>query len=88
MSSQVTHLQDATIARYCTALRMPTVAAQFSTLAEQAIREKQTHLGYLEALLSAEIEGREKNTIDRRIKEARLPRVKTLESSTSAGHLW
>lgn len=79
MSSQVTHLQDATIARYCKALRMPTVAAQFSTLAEQAIREKQTHLGYLDALLSAEIEEREKNTIDRRIKEARLPRVKTLE---------
>jgi len=32
----------------------------------------------IEALLAAEIEERERNTIDRRIKEAHLPRVKTL----------
>jgi DNA replication protein DnaC len=79
MSSQMTQLQDATIAQHCKALRMPTMASQFSKLAEQAIREKKTHLGYLDALLTAEIEEREKNTIERRIKEARLPRVKTLE---------
>ena len=72
-------LQDATIAQHCKALGMPTMTSQFNTLAEQAIREKRTHLGYLEALLTAEIEEREKNTIERRIKEARLPRVKTLE---------
>jgi DNA replication protein DnaC len=77
--SQATDLQDATIAQQSKALRMPTVAAQFRTLAEQAVREKQTHLGYLEALLAVEIEEREKNTIGRRIKEAHLPRVKTLE---------
>jgi DNA replication protein DnaC len=58
---------------------MPTVASHFSTLAEQAVREKKTHAGYLEALLTAEVEERERNTIDRRIKEAHLPRVKTLE---------
>ena len=43
------------------------------------MREKKTHTGYLEALLTAEIEERERNTIERRIKEAHLPRVKTLE---------
>ena len=48
-------------------------------LAEQAIREKKSHIGYLEALLLAEIEERERNTIERRIREAHLPRVKTLE---------
>ena len=79
MSSQMTHLEDAAITQHCKALRMPTMAMQFSTLAEQAVREKKTHLGYLDALLTAEIEEREKNTIERRIKEARLPRVKTLE---------
>jgi IstB-like ATP binding protein len=52
---------------------------QFGTLAEQAIREKQSHMGYLEALLLSEIEERERNTIERRIREAHLPRVKTLE---------
>jgi len=55
------------------------IASQFGTLAEQAIREKQSHIGYLEALLLAEIEERERNTIERRIREAHLPRVKTLE---------
>jgi DNA replication protein DnaC len=58
---------------------MPVMASQFSTLAEQAVREKKTHTGYLEVLLTAEIEEREQNTIERRIKEAHLPRVKTLE---------
>jgi DNA replication protein DnaC len=79
MSTQTVQLQDAVIKQHCKALRMPTVALQFSTLAEQAVREKKTHAGYLEALLTAEVEERERNTIDRRIKEAHLPRVKTLE---------
>ena len=57
-------------------LRVPMIASSSCTLAEQAIREKKTHIGYLEALLAAEVEERERNTIDRRIKEAQLPRMK------------
>jgi DNA replication protein DnaC len=72
-------LEEATIKQQCKFLRMPAVAAQYASLAEQAIRERQTHAGYLEALLAAEIEERERNTVERRIKEAHLPRVKTLE---------
>jgi DNA replication protein DnaC len=79
MSAQLGQLEEATIAQNCKTLRMPAMAQQFRPMAEQAVREKKTHLGYLDALLTAEIEEREKNTIDRRIKEARLPRVKTLE---------
>ena len=48
-------------------------------MAEQAIRARQTHLGYLDALLSVELEEREKKTVERRIWEAKLPKVKTLE---------
>ena len=79
MSNPMVQLQEATIKAQCKTLRMPMVASQFGTLAEQAIREKQSHIGYLEALLLAEIEERERNTIERRIREAHLPRVKTLE---------
>jgi DNA replication protein DnaC len=79
MSHPMLELQEASIKRNCKALRMPAVAAQFHTLSQQAVREKQTHLGYLDALLMAEMEEREKNTIQRRLQEARLPRVKTLE---------
>jgi DNA replication protein DnaC len=60
-------------------LRMPMVSAQFATLAEQAVRERQTHVGYLEALLAAEIEERERKTVERRMRDAHLPRIKTLE---------
>jgi DNA replication protein DnaC len=79
MSDQLVELQEATIKQHCKTLRMPMMASQFNTLAEQAVREKKTHAGYLEVLLTAEIEERERNTIDRRIKEAHLPRVKTLD---------
>src|SRR6266480_3104108 len=79
MSNQMAQLQEATINAQCKVLRMPMVASQFGSLAEQAIREKKSHIGYLEALLLAEVEERERNTIERRIREAHLPRVKTLE---------
>ena len=72
-------LQEATIKQQCKMLRMPVVSAQFVTLAEQAVRERHTHVGYLEALLAAEIEERERKTIERRIRDAHLPRIKTLE---------
>jgi DNA replication protein DnaC len=67
------------IEQHCKLLRLPTVGVQFETLAQQALRDKQTPISYLEALLSAEMEDREKRTIERRLREARLPRLKTLE---------
>ena len=73
MSTQMAQLQEATIKAQCKVLRMPMIGSQFATLAEQAIREKKSHAGYLEALLAAEIEERERNTIERRIREAHLP---------------
>jgi len=72
-------VEDSAIRQQCKLLRLPTVAGQFRSLAEQAVREKQSRSGYLEALLQAEVEERERNTIQRRLREARLPRMKTLE---------
>ena len=72
-------LQEATIKQQCKALRMPAIASQFARLAEEAVRERHTHVGYLEALLAVEIEERERNTVERRIRDAHLPRVKTLD---------
>jgi DNA replication protein DnaC len=79
MSNQMAQLQEASIKAHCKMLRLPMVGSQFGGLADQAIREKQGHVGYLEALLTAEVEERERNTIERRIREAHLPRIKTLE---------
>lgn len=72
-------LEDATVREHCKQLRLPTVGSQFRQMAEEAVRGKQTHVRYLEALLAAELEEREGRVVERRIREARLPRVKTLE---------
>jgi DNA replication protein DnaC len=79
MSAQTAVLQAATIGQQCKLLHLPTVAAQCAQLAEQAVREHRTHLGFLEALLQTELEDREQRLVERRIREAHLPRMKTLE---------
>src|SRR5271167_561974 len=79
MSAQTAVLEAATIQQQCKLLHLPTVAGQCAQLAEQAARERRTHLGSLEALLQAELEDREQRLVERRIREARLPRMKLLE---------
>jgi DNA replication protein DnaC len=72
-------VQQQLVQQLCKQLRMPTVAVQFQRLAEEALEKRQSHLDYLEAILSVEMEEREQNAIQRRLKEAHLPRIKTLE---------
>ena len=79
MNAPSISLQQSTIRGYAKQLRLPTLGGQFARLAEQAIKEKQSHISYLEALLAVELEEREHNTVTRRIQEAHLPKVKTLE---------
>lgn len=82
-------VEVAAITQWCRRLHLPTVAGQCERQAEQAARAQQSHLAYLEALLEAEVEERERNVVARRIKEARFPKVKTLEEFdfTIAPHL-
>ncbi|HET6317444.1 MAG TPA: IS21-like element helper ATPase IstB [Chloroflexota bacterium] len=75
----VVPLREHIIAQQCQTLHLPTVAGQCARLATQAERERQPYLGYLEALLATELEDRERRAIERRLKEAHLPRVKTLD---------
>lgn len=73
-----TELGLASVQQQCKQLRLPAVASQCGPLATVAERERQPYLGYLDALLAAELEEREQHTIARRIHDAHLPRVKTL----------
>lgn len=75
----VATLERTAIRDYCKQLRLPTVAAQFDALAQQAVQQQHSHGRYLEALLLAEVEERERGTVERRLHEAHLPRLKTLE---------
>ena len=59
-------------------LQLPTVRAQADELAEAAARDGATHRGYLAELLAAEVDHRAIRRRERRLKEARFPRMKTL----------
>jgi DNA replication protein DnaC len=78
-SVALTTLQESAIKEHCRRLHLPTIGSQSAKLAEQAEREHLGYLGYLDALLQAELEEREQNTIARRIREAHLPKIKTLD---------
>ena len=79
MKSHTEALEHASIRQYCKAVRVPTIAANFVSLAEQAIKERHSHIRYLEALLQMENEERDHHAIANRIRDAQLPRTKTLE---------
>ena len=78
-STQTQSLEQASVKQYCKAVRVPVIGANFDTLAEQAVRENHSHIRYLEALLAMECEERDRHAINNRIRDAQLPRPKTLE---------
>ncbi|NTW37440.1 MAG: AAA family ATPase, partial [Syntrophobacteraceae bacterium] len=75
MSAQTAVVQQTLILEYAKRLRLPTFGGQVVRLAEEAAKQGQSHLDYLEALLEAEIEERDRNAIARRIVEAHFPKV-------------
>jgi len=79
MKHQTETLEHASVRQYCKAVRVPTVGASFVSLAEQAVKENQSHIRYLEALLAMECEERDRHAIANRIRDAQLPRMKALE---------
>jgi DNA replication protein DnaC len=79
MKSQTEALEHASVRQYCKTVRVPTVGANFVTLAEQAVKENHSHIQYLEALLAIECEERDRHAIGNRTRDAQLPRMKTLE---------
>ena len=79
MNHQTEALEQASIRQHCKMIRTPAVAANFLPLAEQAIKEQHSHVRYLEALLAMECEERDRHAIANRIRDAQLPRLKTLE---------
>ena len=79
VQNQTATLAETVIRQHCKQLHLPAIAGQCARLAEQAEREHHSYLGYLDVLLQAELEERERNTIARRLKDAHLPRVKTLD---------
>ena len=87
MSAPVTEQAAAlTVEATSRALRLPTVREQAGSLAEAALRDRLSHLAYLaellqaelDELLQAELDDREARRRERRVHEARFPRLKHL----------
>ena len=79
MSAPVTEQAAAlTVEATSRELHLPTVRQQAAALAEAALRERLSHLGYLAEVLQAELDDRDERRRERRIREARFPRLKYL----------
>jgi DNA replication protein DnaC len=72
-------LEEAVIIQHCKQLRLSSVAAHFGRLSQEAVKRNQTHQRYLNVLLGTEVEDRERRMVEKRLREARFPRMKTLE---------
>jgi DNA replication protein DnaC len=70
---------EALIDAHAVELKLPTLRRQFRSVAEQAVREQQTPVEYLAALLEAETAERAERREKRRLVDARFPALKRLE---------
>ena len=70
---------EALVQAHATELRLPAVRARFRALAQEALKEQQTPLAYLAALLEVEVLERRERLQKRRLSEARFPASKTLQ---------
>jgi DNA replication protein DnaC len=62
------------------ALRLPTIGSECEKVAQRAARDNTDHLSYLLQLLELELLERERRAAERRLKAARFPTLKSLES--------
>jgi len=60
-------------------LKLNCIKEQYSMAADKAARQNWDHLGYLARLIQAEADARHDRLIQRRIKMARFPSIKTME---------
>lgn len=78
MSTRTQDAAQAAIGAAARELHLPTVRDEAARLAEIAVRERQTHLGFLAEVLTAEVDDRNDRRRARRISEAKFPRLKRL----------
>ena len=70
---------EALVEAHTAELHLPTVRRRFRALQSEALREQQTPLAYLAALLEAEVQERAERRERRRLLDARFPLLKRLE---------
>jgi len=74
-----TQALEALVEAHARELHLPAIRTRFRSLAAEAVREQQTPLAYLAALLEAEVSERAERREKRRLLDARFPLIKRLE---------
>jgi DNA replication protein DnaC len=74
-----TQALEALVEAHARELHLPAIRQRFRGLAAEAVREQQTPLAYLAALLEAEVTERAERREKRRLLDARFPIIKRLE---------
>lgn len=69
---------EAAVSACCRELRLPTIRTEAASLADAAAREGLTHRAFLAGVLLAEMDDRAERRRQRRLGEARFPRMKRL----------
>ena len=76
----MTATPEVLLQHYLKKLRLPTFLAEYTKLARQCAARNETHVQYLLRLSELELIERERRMIERRIKAAKFPAVKSLDS--------
>jgi len=78
MTTMDTATTENVVKAQCRQLRLPSVAARFASLEQEATRNRVSHSTYLSSLLEQELEDRAQRRAQRRVIEAHFPLVKRL----------
>jgi DNA replication protein DnaC len=68
------------LAHHLKQLRLPTILREYDKVAREAAREAIDHTAYLLRLVELELIDRERRVVERRIRQARFPAVKSLDT--------
>ena len=68
------------LAHHLRQLKLPTVLREYEKVALEAAREGQDHIRYLLRLVELELIDRERRIVERRIRAARFPAVKSFDT--------
>ena len=72
-------MPDPVLPEHLASLKLADIAAQYEALATEAAAKGWSHVEYLRRLLEGECRARQQRAIERRVRDARFPVVKTLD---------
>ena len=76
----MTHAPEILLEHHLKRLKLPTLLREYQKVARQCATEGLDHVQFLKRLVELELSDRERRLVERRIKAARFPATKSLDS--------